>query len=157
MLAVFGRPDTWNWLLMFHLLAAFVLLGASFVVSGASIAAARAADRNVVTMLRAIAFRTNLALVLPGFIAVIVLGAALADKEYPGDPSTPGWLDSAWRTTEAAGVVGGILLTLLQWWVVRRARAGETGGWQAQIASYLAPLVFAVLLVVFFLMTGKPG
>jgi hypothetical protein len=156
MLAIFGRPDTWNWLLMFHLLAAFILVGASFVVSGASLVAARLPDQDVVTMLRRLAFRTNLSLVLPGFIAVIVLGAALTDKEYPGDAKTPGWLDAAWRLTEITGVVGGILLTLLQWWVLRRARSGELRGWQAQLASYVAPLVFVVLLVVLFLMTGKP-
>jgi hypothetical protein len=41
--------------------------------------------------------------------------------------------------------------------VVRRARAGATQGWQGQLATYLAPLVLASLLVVLFLMSGKPS
>jgi hypothetical protein len=155
MLALYGRPDTWNWLLMFHIFTALALVAGTFVVASASVAALGSADQGRVTLLRRVALRTNLALVLPAFIAVIVLGATLADKEYPGDTS-PGWLDVGWHLTEGAGVVGGILLSLLQWWVVRRARAGQTRGWQAQVASYVAPLVFAAILVVLFLMSGKP-
>jgi hypothetical protein len=121
-----------------------------------SLAAARSADQSLVTMLRSVAFRTNLALVLPAFIAVIVLGGSLADKEYPGDVS-PDWLDASSVITEIAGIVGAILLTLLQWWVLRRARAGAIRGWQAAVATYVAPLVLASLFVVLFLMAGKPG
>jgi hypothetical protein len=77
MLAIFGRPETWNWLLMFHVLTAFVLVGASLVVTSASLMAARSADQNLVTMLRGVAFRTNLVLVL--------LGGSLAEKEYPDE------------------------------------------------------------------------
>ena len=155
MLALFGRPDSWNWLLMFHVLGALVLVGAALAVTATSLLAVRTTDAALTTLLRRVAFRTNLALVLPGFVAAIVLGGALADKEYDED-TAPDWLEAAFSITFLAGIVGGILLTLLQWWVLRRARAGETRGWQAQTASYVAPLVLAALLVVLFLMSAKP-
>jgi hypothetical protein len=156
-LAVFGRPDSWNWLLLFHIVSALLLVAGSFVVTGVSLAATRTAAANIVTTLRQIAFRTNLALVLPAFIAVHLLGGVLAEKEYPDEAASPDWLDVGFGITTISGIVGGILLTLLQWWVLKRARAGQLKGWQAAVASYLAPVILASLWVVLFLMTAKPG
>ncbi len=46
-------------------------------------------------LLRAIAFRTNLVVVLPGFVAVLVFGDLLAGREYQhGDPD---WLSRRLR------------------------------------------------------------
>ena len=81
-------------------------------------------------LLRAIAFRTNLVLVIPAFILVHVFGAMLADREYPGD-AAPGWLDSAFAITTIATIAALVLLAL-QFWVLRRVRAGHLGGWQAR-------------------------
>lgn len=156
MIAAYGRPETWNWLLLFHILVAALLVAASFVVTGVSLAALRASDQGLVTTLRKIAFRTNLALVLPAFIAVNLLGETLAEKEYPDGDNAPDWLDTGRGITLLAGIIGGILLTLLQWWVLRRARAGALRGWPAAIASYAAPLVLVALWVVLFFMTAKP-
>ena len=105
-------------------------------------------------LLRAIAFRTNLVLVFPAFILVHVFGALLADREYPGD-SAPGWLDGAFAITTIATIAVLVLLGL-QFWVLRRVRAGRLGGWQAGLATYLAPVVLAAMVVVLVLMAGKP-
>lgn len=156
MLGLYGRPHDWSWLLTFHLFGAFVLIGAALTVSVVSLAALRQTAADRVTLLRRAALRTNLLAFIPALIVVYVFGAWLASKEHL-DKNTPTWLDLAFRLTDMAVVVGGILLSLLQWWVLRRARAGQLGGWQAQTASYLSPVVLTALLVVLFLMSGKPG
>ena len=156
MLALYGRPDTWKWLLFFHILAAVVLVAAALAVSIASLAALRTATAEKDTFFRQAAFRLNVFALLPAFVAVIVLGGALADKEGLDDNS-PDWLDIGWLLTELSGVIAGILFSLLQYWALRRARSGDHQSWQAKVVSYGTPVVLAVLLVVLFLMSAKPG
>jgi hypothetical protein len=155
--ALLGRPDTWNWLLFFHLLFAFVLVGAVITVMLVSVAARAAAWEAHLPLLRGVAFWTNLGVVLPSFIGLRVVAQALADREFPDGAPTPDWLDLAYPLTDGALVIGGVLLTLLQYWVLRRARAGKTGGWQAVLATVLPPLFLATLVTVIVLMAGKPG
>jgi hypothetical protein len=148
------RPDSWNWLLLFHLLAASALVGGVLTVVFVSLAAARKAWPEQVPLLRAIAFRTNLVVVLPAFIAVHVFGDLLANREYKyGDPD---WLSAGFAITDIALIVGGVLLTLLQFWVLRRTRSGQPGGWPAALATYLPAIVLAALVSVIVLMAGKP-
>jgi hypothetical protein len=148
------RPTDWNWLLLFHLLAAFALVGGVVTVALVSLAAVRKAWPAQVPLLRAIAFRTNLVIVLPAFIAVHVFGDLLAGREYKhGDPD---WLSAGFTITDISLILGGVLLTLLQFWVLRRTRAGHPGGWQAGIASYLPTVILAALVSVIVLMAGKP-
>jgi hypothetical protein len=156
-LAILGRPDTWNWLLFFHVLFAFVLVGSVSVVVIASLAARASAFGAHLPLLRSVAFWTNLAVVLPSFIGLRILAEILAGKEFPDKAPTPDWLDLSYPLTDAALIIGGVLLTLLQWWVVRRVRAGKTGGWQAQLATALPPIFLATLVTVIVLMAGKPG
>jgi hypothetical protein len=148
------RPDDWDWLLMFHLLFGFVLVGGVITVVLTSIAAGHKAWPEQVPLLRAVAFRTNLVVVLPSFIAVHVFGDLLAGREYKhGDPD---WLSAGFAITDVALIVGGVLLTVLQFWVLRRTRAGHSGGWPAQVATYLPAVVLAALVAVIVLMAGKP-
>ena len=49
-----------------------------------------------------------------------------------------------------------MILTLVQFWVLRRTRAGEPGGWQASLATALPWLVLAALVAAIVLMAGKP-
>jgi hypothetical protein len=147
------RPDDWNWLLLFHVLLAMIAVGGVLTVVAASLSALRAAGDHLV-MLRVLAFRANVLAVLPGLVGVYVFGLILSDREF-GD-ETPDWLDISWRITEVTLVVGGVLLAILQHWVARRVRRGNTGGWPAALASYLPLAVLAALAVVVFLMSGKP-
>ena len=149
------RPDSWNWLLLFHLLAASVLVGGVLTVVLVSLATARKAWPEQVPLLRAIAFRTNLVVVLPAFIAVHVFGDLLANREYKDND--PDWLSAGFAITDIALIVGGVLLTLLQFWVLRRTRAGQPGGWPATLATYLPAIVLAALVSVIVLMAGKPA
>ena len=149
------RPTEWNWILLGHLSAAFILVAGLIVVVLVSSTAQRKAQSDHVPLLRAIAFRTNLVLVVPAFILVHVFGALLADREYPGD-AAPSWLDSSFGITTIATIVA-LALLALQFWVLRRVRAGHLGGWQAGLATYLAPVVLAAMVVVLVLMAGKPA
>jgi hypothetical protein len=148
------RPTDWNWILLGHLAAALVLVAGLIVVVLVSFAAHRKAQSDHVPLLRAIAFRSTLVLVIPAFVLVHVFGAMLADREYPGD-AAPGWLDSAFAITTIATIAALVLLAL-QFWVLRRVRAGHLGGWQAGLATYLAPVVLAAMVVVLVLLAGKP-
>ena len=84
-----------------------------------------------------------------------VFGDLLANREYPST-ATPDWLTAAFAITDIALIVGGVLLTILQFWVLRRTRAGNPGGWPAGLATYLPPVVLAALVSVIVLMAGKP-
>jgi hypothetical protein len=140
-------------LLFAHILSAMILFGGVLTVVTVSIAAQQRAWPAQVPLLRALAFRTNL-LVLPGFIAVHVFGDLLANREYKH--GQPDWLDIGFAITDIDLIVGGVILTLLQFWVLRRTRAGEPAGWQASLASTLPWLVLAGLVAAIVLMAGKP-
>jgi hypothetical protein len=155
MLAIYGRPTDWNWLLMFHIMSAFALIGAALVVTSASVYALRSSPEASL-MLRRLALRANLFFVLPAFIAVHLFGQILADREFPSGVKSPGWLDAGFGLTDAFGIFGIIVLSLIQWWALRKARTGPVG-WQGAVATWLAPATFALLLVVLFVMAGKPG
>ncbi len=143
-----------NWLLLFHLLFAFLLVGGVLTVITVSLAAARRRRAEQAPLLRAIAFYANLAVVLPSFVGVHLFGDLLADREYEGPD--PDWLSISFGITDIALIVGGVLLTVLQWWVLRRARAGLRAGWPALVATWLPAVVLAALTAVIVLMAGKP-
>jgi hypothetical protein len=156
MLAIYGRPDTWNWLLLFHILSAVLVFAGAIVVMAASLAALRTAAPDRTLLLRRVALITGLATILP-YVGIHIFGGLLSDREFPKGVDEPGWLGAAWGLTALYGIISIILLSLLQWWVVRRTRSGGALGWQEKLASWLAPVGPALLLVVLFLMSGKPG
>jgi hypothetical protein len=144
-----------DWLLFAHVLSAMVLFGGVLAVATVSLAAQRWAWPDQVPVLRAVAFRTNLLVVLPGFIAVHVFGDVLANREFKH--GQPDWLDIGFALTDAGLIVGGVVLTLLQFWVLRRTRRGRPGGWPAALATALPALVLAALVAAVVLMAGKPA
>lgn len=156
MLAVYGRPDTWNWLLLFHILSAVLVFAGSIVVLTASLSALRYATPERALLLRRVALFTTLLTILP-YVGIRILGGLLADREFPKGVDEPGWVGAGFGLTDLYGIVSIILLGLLQWWVVRRTRVGDTRGGQAKLASWLSPIGPALLLVVLFLMSAKPG
>jgi hypothetical protein len=147
------RPTDRSWLLFGHLIAAFALVAGVLVITLTSVAASRRPEQ--ASLLRAVGFRANLIMVVPALVAVHVLGGLLADREFPGDSTEPSWLDASFSITTFLTAVA-VVLAFLQYWVVRRDRAGRAGGWQAASATLVPPVVLAALVVVIVLMTGKP-
>jgi hypothetical protein len=156
MLALYGRPDTWNWLLLLHIVSAMLVFVGAIVVASASLYALRTAAPERALLLRRVALFTSLLTILP-YVGIHIFGGMLADREFPKGVDEPGWLGGAWGLMTLYGIISIILLSLLQWWVVRRVRAGDVMGWQAKLASWLSPIGPALLLVVLFLMSAKPG
>jgi hypothetical protein len=142
-------------LLFAHILSAMILFGGVLAVVTVSAAAQQRAWPDQIPLLRALAFRTNLLIVLPGFVAVHVFGDLLANREFKH--GQPDWLDIGFAITDVDLIVGGVLLTLLQFWVLRRTRAGEPGGWPASLATVLPWIVLAALVAAIVLMAGKPA
>jgi hypothetical protein len=149
------RPTDWNWLLFGHLLAAFALVAGVIVVILTSAAATWSGRPEHTPLLRSIGFRTNLVVVIPAFVAIHILGGILADREFPGNTNEPGWLGASFAITTIATLVA-VVLALLQYWALRRSRAGSLGGWQALTATCVPPVMLAALVVVIALMAGKP-
>ena len=156
MLAIYGRPDTWNWLLLFHILSAVLVFAGAIVIMAASLAALRTVAPDRVLLLRRVALITSLLTILP-YVGIHIFGELLVDREYPSNENEPTWLGIAYGLTSLYGIVSIILLGLLQWWVLRLTRKGVVLGWQAKLASWLSPIGPALLLVTLFLMSGKPG
>lgn len=154
LVAVLGRPSSWNWLLLAHMAAAFFLVGGVLVVTLAGLAASRSRPTSEIALLRRVAYRANLILVLPGFIAVVALGQGLVAKE----DSKGTWLDVAYPVTYLSALLGGVVLTLLQRRAMRQAEAGQVDGSRSgRLATALGPLVLAALFVIIWVMATKPG
>jgi hypothetical protein len=147
------RPTDWNWILFFHLVTAFLLVGGMIVVLLVSLATRRARLEQL-PLLRVIAFRTNLIVVIPMYVLVHVFGPMLANREYPHNE--PNWIGTSFMLA-TLGTLLALILAALQFWALRRLRAGKTAGWQEWIADWLPALLLASLIAVIVLMSGKPS
>ena len=146
------RPTDWNWILLFHLLTAFLLVGGMLIVTITSIGTGRARGEQV-PMLRSIAFRTTLILVIPMYVLIHVFGPMLADREYPHH--TPNWLDTSFGLA-TIGLVLTLVLAALQYWGLRRVRTERTTGWPEWIVNWLPVLLLLSLVATIWLMSAKP-
>jgi hypothetical protein len=144
MMVALVRPDSWNLPLFLHVLGAAVLTGA---VAATAIAAGTSGGS---LLLRRVAFRTVLFLVIPAWILMRVAGEWTNSREdIPGDP---GWLGTGYIVGDAGVVV--LLLSLIFGWLSVRK---PDRGWPARTVTALAALYLAALLVAMFAMSGKPG
>jgi hypothetical protein len=138
------RPDSWNLPLFLHVLGAVVLVGG---ITATAIAAGRS---QASPLLRRVAFRTLLTVVLPAWLLMRVAGEWVNSREdVPGDPT---WLGIGYLVGDA-GLLLLLVTTVIGWWSTRRPERR----WPAQAATALAALYLAALLVAMFAMSGKPG
>jgi hypothetical protein len=143
-----------QWLLLCHIASAMTLIAGLITVVLTSLASQHTAQSAHVPLLRAIAFRANLILVIPPFVLVHVFGAMLADRLYTADE--PRWLGASFAITTIATIVA-LAMLALQFWVLRRVRTGQLGGWQPALATYLSPVLLVAMVTVLFLMAGTPA
>jgi hypothetical protein len=136
---VAGRSD---WLLFAHVAAAFVFAGAALTVVLAGAASARAADADRELLAR-LAFRVNVLVLWPALVILVGAGAQLANSE---DVYSRGWLRWGMILTAVVAVVAGAFLAVL----TRRAS-------RSPLIFVAGTISLVVLVVVFWLMTAKPG
>jgi hypothetical protein len=140
------RPDAWDFPLFLHVLGAVLLVGGVASVSLVSIAGLRTPEHAL--LLRTLAFRTTLVLVWPSYI-LMRAGAQWILSREGLDKNTPGWVGVGFAVSDF-GIVVLLLLTLLGWLSLRRARLGP---WFAG----LSVLYLVALGVAWFAMSAKPG
>jgi uncharacterized membrane protein len=153
-------PGRSEWLLFAHVAAAFVFFGAAITIVVVGIAATRARRAGEAALLARLAYRVDLLVLWPALIVLVGAGAQLASDE---DAYSRGWL--RWGMTLTAVVVvlaGGLELLANR----RRMRAAEqhlaTGEDEPErrsspILTSLGALSLILLVVIFWLMTAKPG
>jgi hypothetical protein len=144
------RPDAWNLPLFLHVLGAVLTFGTVGAVAILSFAA-RGRRPQQGQLLRRWALRTGLLGVIPAFLLMRVAAQWIADKEYPGDAKTPGWLDVGFIVTEPGALLL-IVMLILAWFAARREtfRAAAAVPW-------LASVYLVALGVAWFAMSAKPG
>jgi hypothetical protein len=140
------RPDAWDFPLFLHVLGAVLLFGGTASLVVISVAGLRIPDHAV--LLRRLAFRTTLVVVWPAYI-VMRIGAQWILSREGLDKDPPGWVAVGFVVADG-GIVVVLVLTLLGWLALRRARLGP---WFAGLSA-----VYLVALgVAWFAMSAKPG
>jgi uncharacterized membrane protein len=134
------RPDSWNFPLFLHVLGAMVLVGA---VAATAIASGRG------TLLRGVAFRTMVFLVLPAWVLMRFAGQWIDSKEDLADDPT--WLGIGFIVGDA-GLLVLLITAVLAWWAYRHPERG----WPGRAVAGLASLYLVALLVAMWAMTAKP-
>lgn len=146
------RSDT---LLFFHVFAATVLLGAAATVTILLVATARRPGEVPRSeLLLRLAFRLNLFVTIPSTVASIAFGEGLKARE----DAAGNWLAVGTGLTYVVVFVGALVLHGF----VRRGLAATALGTPPSAstlrgAASIAPAMVAAVLVIAFLMSGKPG
>jgi hypothetical protein len=148
------RPDSWDFPLLLHVLGAVVLFGGAATVGVLAFASLRR-EPSIALVLRRLAFRTMLFVVLPAFVVMRVGAEWIRSKEFP-DGNPPNWVEVGYVIADA-GVLVLALLTLFSWLGVRGTRPDQARPRSASVAAGLAILYVVALGVAWFAMTAKPG
>jgi hypothetical protein len=144
MLAIVGRPESWNLPLFLHVLGATVVTGAT----AAAFVCAMSEPRW--PWLRPILARTLLLATFPAWV-LMRAGGAWEDSRSPiGNGST--WLGIGYIVGDA-GFVLLIVAIIFAAVGVRRPQRN----WPIRGVAIITGVYFAALLVAMFAMTGKPG
>lgn len=144
------RPDSWNLPLFLHVLGATLTFGATATVALLGFAGLRG-DPERTVWLRRLGFRISLFVLVPAFILMRAGAQWIADKEFPGNAKTPGWLDVGFIVTEPGAVLV-LAMLILAWFGSRRA-----GSRVAAAVPWLAAVYVVALGIAWFAMSAKPG
>jgi hypothetical protein len=144
------RPDSWNLPLFLHVLGATLTFGATATVAILAFAGLRSEGERG-QWLRRLAFRTGVFVLVPAFILMRVAAQLIADKEYPGNAKTPGWLNVGFIVTEPGAVL--IIITLILAWLSARRNTSRV----AAVVPWLATVYLVALGIAWFAMSAKPG
>ena len=142
------RPNSWDLPLFLHVLGATILVGGSAAVTLLAIAGRH--ENLQAPLLRRVALRTLLLVVVPSWILMRVAAQWILDKEYPHGHE-PGWVGAGIVVSE-----GGLVL-LIPLCIVAFLSTRQRGGQRTRLAlAILSPLYLCALLVAMWAMSGKP-
>ena len=141
------RPDSWDFPLFLHVLGSALLFGGIASLAVLSFAGLQLQEHAL--LLRTLAFRTTLLVVLPAYVVMRVGAQWILSREGLDDVSAPGWV-AVGLVVADGGIVVVLLLTLLGWLALRRPRLSV---WFAGLSA-----VYLVALgVAWWAMSAKPG
>jgi len=144
------RPDSWNLPLFLHVLGSTLTFGATATLALVGFAGLRSGPERA-AWLRSLAFRIGGYVLVPAFILMRSGAQWIADKEYPGNAKTPGWLDVGFIVTEPGAILV-IVMLILAWLAARRP------GFRGAVAvPWLASVYLLALGIAWFAMSAKPG
>ena len=148
------RSADWEWALLFHVLGAFLVVGAIAAVVALALAAERSEAVDEAAALRTLALRVLLLAVLPSYVLMRVTAEWVRSEDpYPDDLT---WLGIGYIVTDV-GVPLLVVVTILAWLGARRTRRdGTLHPLTARIALALAGIYLLALLVAAWAMTTKP-
>ena len=144
------RPDSWNYLLLLHVLGAMILVGG--LLTGAT---ALAVARGDARLLR-IGYWSLLAVAMPGYIAMRIGAETLFSKEKDVAPQIEdtAWVGIGYMVADAGAVV--LLVSLIVGGIgVRKLRTGGGAGW-LKATMVLSMIILAAALVAVWAMGAKP-
>jgi hypothetical protein len=142
--ALVGRPGSWNFPLFLHVLGAVILVGAVAAILALALSSQRW------PWLRSITLRTMLAVVIPAWLLMRIAGQWEDSKSSIGDGQ--GWLDVGFIVADA-GLLFLILTSVFAWIGARKPERR----WPGTTVAVLSGIYLAALFVAMFAMSGKPG
>ena len=147
--AVAGRPGSWDLPLFLHVLGAMTLVGGMIAVTALAFAAGRAPQHAVLA--RATLW-TSLAVVVPAWVVMRAAAEWIYSREGYSGSGDPNWVGVGFAVSDAGLLV--VLLTagLSFWW---SRRVGE--GWQGGALRVIGVLYLVALAFAWFVMAAKPG
>jgi uncharacterized membrane protein len=163
MVALAYRPESWNWLLFVHILAAMSMFGGVFLSTVVGIAAARRDSVREIFLLARVGYRSDLFVTTPAFIVLFVAGMVLAGREKVFDQA---WVQAGIALSVIGPLLAGLFLSWLNLRVMRRgeqllAEGVERSEELRRMANnllyrILGPPLLAAFVALFALMTAKP-
>jgi hypothetical protein len=144
------RPDSWNYLLLLHVLGAMVLVG-GLLAGVAALAFARGETR----LLR-LGYWSLLAVALPGYVAMRIGAELLYAKEEDVNPQLEDavWVGMGYIIADIGALL--LLVTLILGGIgVRKLRTGGGAG-LLKAAMVISLLILVAALVAVWAMSAKP-
>ncbi len=142
------RPDSFDFPLLVHILAAMILVGT--VAAGVTVELV-AMRSPAPERWRRLAFRTFLLGALPAYIVMRIGAEWIHSKEFPKGTDDPTWIGIGYITGDGGGLF--LLVALILAGVASRKSKPRL----AQAAGLLAAVALVAWLVAVWAMAGKPS
>ena len=145
------RPDTWNWLLLLHVLGAMVLFGG--LLAGVTTLFSARSDARLLRL----GYWSLLAVALPGYIAMRIGGELLFSKEEDVIPDLDdrAWIGIGYIVADVGALL--LLISLILGGIgVRKLRTGGGAGLLKATAG-ISTLILVAARVDVWAMSAKPN